>query len=71
MPLVHLKDGPAVRGQPMQAFGEGVMDIPALLEASAGHADWLIIELDECATDMFTAVKSSYDYLAKIETARE
>ena len=66
VPLVHLKDGPAVRGKPMQAFGEGVMDIPALVKASTGHAEWLIIELDECATDMFEAVRRSYDYLAKL-----
>ena len=55
----------------MQELGEGVMDIPGLLAASAGHAEWLIIELDECATDMFEAVRRSYDYLAKIGAARE
>src|SRR5258706_11488402 len=70
VPLVHLKDGPAVRGKPMQALGEGVMDIPGLLDASARHPEWLIIELDECATDMFEAVKRSYDYLAKIGAVR-
>jgi sugar phosphate isomerase/epimerase len=64
-PLLHLKDGPAVRGQPMQALGEGVMDIPAVIQASAGHAEWLIIELDECATDMLTAVRRSYQYLVE------
>ena len=64
-PLLHLKDGPAVRGQPMQALGEGVMDIPAVVQASAGHAEWLIVELDECATDMLTAVQRSYQYLVK------
>ena len=53
----------AVRGQPMQALGQGVMDIPALLAASAGQAEWLIVELDECATDMLTAVQVSYQYL--------
>jgi sugar phosphate isomerase/epimerase len=64
-PLLHLKDGPAVRGQPMTALGEGVMDIPALLQASAGQAEWLIVELDECATDMFEAVRRSYQYLVE------
>jgi len=71
VPLVHMKDGPAVRGKPMQALGEGVMDIPSLVDASAGHAEWLIIELDECATDMFQAVQRSFDSLAKIGAARE
>jgi sugar phosphate isomerase/epimerase len=69
--LVHIKDGPAVRGQPMQALGEGVIDIPSLVEASAGSAEWLIVELDECATDMFEAVQRSYNYLAKIGTGRD
>lgn len=64
-PLLHLKDGPAVRGQPMQALGEGVMDIPALVQASAGQAEWLIVELDECATDMLTAVQRSYQFLVE------
>jgi sugar phosphate isomerase/epimerase len=62
-PLLHIKDGPAMPGQPMTALGEGVMDIPGLLRASAGEAEWLIVELDECATDMFEAVQRSYEYL--------
>jgi sugar phosphate isomerase/epimerase len=62
-PLLHLKDGPARRGVPMTALGEGVVDIPACVAAGAAHAEWLIVELDECATDMFTAVEKSYQYL--------
>jgi len=49
----------------MVALGEGVMDIPALLQASAGHAEWLIVELDSCDTDMVEAVRRSYQYLAE------
>src|SRR5258708_7203537 len=64
-PLLHLKDGPAVQGQAMLALGEGVMDIPALLQASASHAEWLIVELDNCDTDMVEAVQRSYQYLAR------
>ena len=70
-PLVHVKDGPAVRGQPMLALGEGVMDIHAIWEASAAHAEWLIVELDECATDMFEAVGRSFDYLAEVAAEHE
>jgi sugar phosphate isomerase/epimerase len=62
-PLLHIKDGPVRRGEPMTAVGSGVVDIPAIIQASAGHAEWLIVELDACATDMMTAVKESYDYL--------
>src|SRR5260370_36293662 len=54
-PLLHLKDGPAVQDQAMLALGAGVMDIPALLRASAGNAEWLIVELDNCDTDMIEA----------------
>jgi sugar phosphate isomerase/epimerase len=60
-PLLHIKDGPGMRGQPMLAVGEGIMSYPALIEASS--ADWLIVELDECATAMLAAVERSYTYL--------
>lgn len=62
-PLLHLKDGPAVREAPMTALGEGVVDVPAIVAAS--QADWLIVELDRCATDMLTAVEASYHYLTQ------
>jgi sugar phosphate isomerase/epimerase len=63
-PLMHIKDGPANKEQPMQALGQGVIDVPALLKAGAGNVEWVIVELDRCATDMFEAVRQSYDYLA-------
>ena len=66
-PLLHLKDGPAEQGKAMVALGEGVMDIPGLLRASAGNAEWLIVELDSCDTDMTEAVRRSYQYLARLE----
>jgi sugar phosphate isomerase/epimerase len=65
-PLLHIKDGPAVKEQPMVALGEGAIDIPAILEASKGNAEWLIVELDRCATDMTEAVRKSCDYLSRI-----
>lgn len=61
--LLHIKDGPCVRGEPMTAVGEGVMDVKAIVKASAGNADWMIVELDSCATDMLEAVGKSYQYL--------
>ena len=60
--LLHVKDGPAKRGEPMTALGMGVMDIPALLSACV-HNDYVIVELDECATDMLGAVAQSRHYL--------
>jgi sugar phosphate isomerase/epimerase len=65
-PLLHIKDGPAVRGAPMTAVGAGVMDIPAVVHAAQGSAEWLVVELDECATDMVTAVEQSYRYLVDV-----
>jgi len=62
-PLLHLKDGPAVPGQPQTALGEGKVNVPAVVEAGKGHTEWLIVELDECATDIFEALQKSLAYL--------
>jgi sugar phosphate isomerase/epimerase len=64
-PLLHIKDGPTVKGQPMTAVGEGKVDIAGIVQFSQDHARWVIIELDECATDMLEAVEKSYTYLVK------
>jgi sugar phosphate isomerase/epimerase len=62
--LLHVKDGPADEpGSAMTAVGHGTLDIPVILNAASGP-DWLIVELDRCATDMLTAVDESYRYLA-------
>ncbi len=68
--LLHIKDGPAVMNAPMVAVGEGVLDVPAISRAAEGHAEWLIVELDECATDMMEAVEKSYHYLVEGGLAR-
>ena len=61
--LLHVKDGPADEPpSSMVAVGDGVIGVPAVLEASPS-ARWHIVELDRCATDMFDAVERSYDYL--------
>lgn len=60
--LLHIKDGPAVEGEPHTAVGSGKVDIPAVI-AQGGNADYLIVELDACATDMMEAVEKSYHYL--------
>lgn len=57
-PLLHIKDGPCVRDEPMTAIGEGTMDFDPIMKA-ARHAEWMIVELDECATDMVEAVEKS------------
>lgn len=69
VPLLHIKDGPANTEAPMLAVGEGVMDFPPIIEA-ADSAEWLIVELDRCATDMIEAVTKSYHYLVNKGLAR-
>jgi len=61
--LLHIKDGPAVRHQPMTAVGAGTLDIVGIVQAAQDTTEWLIVELDECATDMLTAVRESFGYL--------
>jgi sugar phosphate isomerase/epimerase len=62
-PLLHVKDGPAVQDAPMTAVGQGTLDIPGIIAAGQGATEWLIVELDHCATDMMAAVEASYHYL--------
>lgn len=63
-PMLHVKDGSQVRDDPMTAVGSGTLDIPATLHAANPDLlDWLVVELDACATDMMTAVSDSYRYL--------
>ena len=65
VPLLHVKDGPLVRDQPHTAVGAGKMDIPAIVNAADPKIlQWLIVELDNCGTDMATAVAASVKYLA-------
>lgn len=64
VPSLHLKDGPLVKGEPHMAVGAGKMDIPACVAAADENVlEWVIVELDECGTDMLTAVTESYKYL--------
>ena len=65
-PLLHIKDGPCVKGQPQTAVGDGIVDVPAIVKAGGKNTQWLIVELDACATDMMEAVAKSCRYLAKL-----
>jgi sugar phosphate isomerase/epimerase len=62
-PLLHIKDGPAVKSEPMTAVGDGVVNFHEVVAAGEGVTQWLIVELDRCATDMVEAVQKSYTYL--------
>lgn len=67
--LLHIKDGPLAKGQPMTAVGKGKMNFPPIVQA-AEHAQWLVVELDCCATDMMEAVRESLDYLVSTGLGR-
>jgi sugar phosphate isomerase/epimerase len=59
---LHVKDGPITRDDPMTAVGSGRMPVADILAVS--QAEWHIVELDRCATDMLTAVGDSLAWLA-------
>ncbi len=60
---LHVKDGPISKQEPMTAVGAGRMPVAEIL-AAAPAAEWHVVELDRCATDMLTAVEQSLDWLA-------
>jgi sugar phosphate isomerase/epimerase len=67
---LHVKDGPVVsRADEMTAVGAGRMPVAEIL-AACPSAEWHIVELDRCATDMMTAVSDSLDWLADHGLAR-
>lgn len=64
VPLLHIKDGPLTKAQPHVAVGAGKMDIAGIVAAADPNVlEWLIVELDACATDMMTAVEGSFRFL--------
>jgi sugar phosphate isomerase/epimerase len=64
MPLMHVKDGTLIKDDSFLAVGKGKINVPAAINAADEKTlQWLIVELDNCATDMFEAVDDSYKYL--------
>ncbi len=66
---LHVKDGPGTRQDPQTAVGSGQLPIAAIL-AACPSAEWHVVELDSCATDMLTAVGDSLAWLAGHGLAR-
>ena len=67
-PLLHLKDGEADiarRDAPQVALGEGKVDIDGIVAAGGDHTEYLVVELDSCATDMVEAIGKSFNYLGE------
>jgi len=71
--LLHIKDGPAKwnddlpkdNPDPMVAVGKGAQNFPAILKAANGNTEWLVVEMDKTATDVYKAIEESYAYLKK------
>ena len=64
IPLLHIKDGPLVRGQAHTAVGRGKLEMAPIVAAADDEVlEWLIVELDACDTDMNEAVAESCRYL--------
>jgi sugar phosphate isomerase/epimerase len=69
--LLHIKDGPAKWDDnlpkdvvdPMTAVGKGTQNFPAIVQATDGNTEWMVIEMDKTAGDVFVALKESYDYM--------
>jgi sugar phosphate isomerase/epimerase len=66
LPMLHIKDGPLVKGQPHTPVGAGKVDVTGCIRAADPKLlQWLVVELDECATDMATAARESCAWLIK------
>ena len=66
---LHVKDGPVIsRDDMMVAVGSGRMPVADIL-AACPSAEWHVVELDRCATDMLTAVGDSLAWLAAHDLA--
>jgi sugar phosphate isomerase/epimerase len=69
--FLHIKDGPAQFNQslitdnpdPMTPVGQGTQNFPAIVKAADGNTEWMVVEMDRTAIDVFDALKQSYDYL--------
>lgn len=59
---LHVKDGPVTKDDPMTAVGGGIMPVEEIL-AACPSAEWHVVELDRCATDVLTAVRDSLTWL--------
>jgi sugar phosphate isomerase/epimerase len=77
-PLLHIKDGPArwhdslpqENPDPMVAVGKGAQKFPAIVKAAKGNTEWMIVEMDKTATDVFVAIQDSYNYLIRNDMAK-
>ena len=64
IPLLHIKDGDLEPDRMHKAVGSGKLDMPGIIGAADKNVlKWVIVEMDNCATDMVEAVQQSFKYL--------
>ena len=76
-PFLHIKDGPAKwddslpkdNPEPMVAVGKGTQNFPSIVKAADGNTEWMVVEMDVVATDVFAAIRDSYEYLVSNKLA--
>ena len=69
--LMHVKDGPALYNDrlaidnpdSMTPVGQGSQNFPSIFKAAGSSCEWLVIEMDKTAIDVFDALKQSVDYM--------
>ena len=50
---------------PMVAVRKGTQDFSAIVKAANGNTEWMVIEMDKTAGDIFETLQESYSYLIK------
>ncbi len=64
IPLMHAKDGRLEEQTVDTAVGAGLVDVAGAIRAvDPGVLQWVVVELEDCATDKLEAVRESYAYL--------
>jgi sugar phosphate isomerase/epimerase len=74
--FLHIKDGPAVwndklaldNPDPMTPVGQGTQNIPSIVDACTDQVQWMVVEMDKTAIDVFDALKQSFDYMSKFKS---
>ena len=69
--FMHVKDGPAKYNDqlaidnpdPMTPVGKGTQNFPAIFKAASSKCEYLVIEMDKTAMDVFDALKQSVDFM--------
>jgi sugar phosphate isomerase/epimerase len=67
-PLLHIKDGPAVKGERMYEHvpaGEGSLDFHAIARAGGENIEWMVVEFDEYDKEIFDGIAKSYSFLTR------